>query len=413
MYRTSESTNGLRGPGVRALRTALALLLALGAFCAGPALAADPEVSFLKPRVQDVLIGQVEVSLLLRDIPDDEVERVDLQFDGQLVGSIRQPPWRLVFDAGDDVATHTLEATVKLRGGERYRAQLVTNPMGVSRVDVRLVDLAVTVTDKGGDPVKGLEKQDFTVLDEGQPVEITRWEATPPWLAAALIIDTSLSMQGRKINNAREAARDFVSALDPQDRAAVLSFSDDVKPVSRLTGEHEPLEKAIDSLEAKGGTALYDAVFHASTELLEGTDSRARRVAVLLSDGRDEAASGLEPGSFHTLDEAVKAAHDQNVVVFAVGLGRDLDEELDFTGRYTTAEILARIARSTGGRYISVPRTGSLERAFREILDELRHQYQIAYEPPPPEPGQRWRSIRVSVDDPEVTVRTRDGYFVD
>jgi VWFA-related protein len=135
-------------------------------------------------------------------------------------------------------------------------------------------------------------------------------------------------------------------------------------------------------------------------------------VAVLLSDGRDEAASGLEPGSFHTLEEAIKAAHDKDVVVFTIGFGHHLDEEPDFTGRYTTEEILMRLASSTGGRYLEVRSSRALERAFRDIMEELRHQYQIAYVPPKPLPGQTWREIRVEVDRPEAEVRTRDGYYV-
>jgi VWFA-related protein len=372
---------------------------------------ADPTVSFLKPQERDVLVGKTEAALLLQEIPDDRVDRVEVLFDGRRVGTLTEPPWRLTFDAGDEISSHTLIANVVLRDGTRYQGRLVTTPLGVDRVDVRLVDLAVTVTDPSGDPIEGLERSDFRVFDQGQRVEIDRWDSTPPSLAAALVIDTSLSMQGEKIQAAKRAAEEFLEELQTDDKAAVMAFSDEARTLLPLSAPSEKAYQAVETLQAEGGTALYDALHRASKDLTD-SEPRARRVAVLLSDGRDEAASGLEPGSFHTLEEAIKAAHDKDVVVFTIGFGHHLDEEPDFTGRYTTEEILMRLASSTGGRYLEVRSSRALERAFRDIMEELRHQYQIAYVPPKPLPGQTWREIRVEVDRPEAEVRTRDGYYV-
>lgn len=394
----------------RPFRASLAVLVVLTAVL-GQVAAVEPGVSFLKPRIEDVVVGQTEAALLLQGIPDDEVDRVELLLDGRRVATLETPPWRVTFDAGDDVQPRTLIANVYMIDGATHQGRLVTNPLGVDRVDVRLVDLAVTVLDASDEPIEGLERADFQVYDEGRRMEIDRWEATPAWLAATLVMDTSLSMQGEKIEAARRAAAEFLEELEDEDEAGVVAFSDEAKTLLPTADRRDPALEAVGSLEASGGTALYDAVHLAATDLGD-TESRARRVALVLSDGRDEAASGLEPGSFHTLEEAIRAAHDQNVVVYTIGFGHHLDEERDFTGKYTTQQILERLASSTGGRYIEVESSRSLERAFREILEELRHQYQIAYEPPPARPGERWREVRVEVNRPDAQVRTRDGYYV-
>jgi len=391
-------------------RTPLVALLALLGW-AGAGLAGEPAVTFLKPRVQDVVLGESEAALLLSDIDDERVARVEVLVDGRRVGMLTEPPWRVEFDAGDDVQPRTLIANVTLDDGTTYQGRLITNPVGVERVDVRLVDLAVTVLDESDEPIEGLERADFRVFDQGRPVEVDRWEAAPAWLAATLVIDTSLSMRGEKIEAARRAANEFLRELEDEDQASLVAFSDRAETLLPMSDSREPALRAVEGIEAEGGTALYDAVHRAALDLGE-TKSRARRVALVLSDGRDEAASGLEPGSFHTLEESIRAAHDQNVLVYTIGLGHHLEEERDFTGRHTTEEILERLATSTGGRYLEVQGSRSLDRAFREILEELRHQYQIAYEPPPPQPGQRYRDIRVEVNREGAEVRTRDGYYV-
>jgi VWFA-related protein len=121
----------------------------------------------------------------------------------------------------------------------------------------------------------------------------------------------------------------------------------------------------------------------------------------------------MEPGSFHTQDEAIRQAHFADATVFSLGLGAELDRETDFTGRMTTAEVLTRFSRSTGGVFQKITRWSRLERAFRSVLEEIRRQYGMAYRPPAPKPGETWRTVHVKVSRPGLNVRTREGYFVD
>ena len=375
-----------------------------------PAEDEEARIVVLRPRPTDLMLGPSVVSLLPMGVEDDAIEQIEVRLDGEIMGVLQQPPWRLTIDAGERLGPRTLDVIARLRDGGRLTTSVALRPAGVGSVDVRLVDLAVTVVDARGKTVTGLEQSDFQVFDGGQRVEISRWGDKPAALAVALVLDASLSMRP-KLREVQKAARTFVEALDERDQVSIVAFSEHSRIVTPLGAGRHASTEAIGSLEARGGTALYDALFDAG-KAVEQAGARARKVAVILSDGRDEAASGLEPGSFHTLEEAVRKAHDSDLVVFTIGLGADLDEA-DFSGRMSHAEALTRMATSTGGRFFRLRRLGRLTRVYRTILSELRHQYSIAYRPPPVRPGEKWRSIEVRVDRPGLTVRTRKGYFVD
>ncbi|MDQ7007769.1 MAG: VWA domain-containing protein [Acidobacteriota bacterium] len=369
----------------------------------------EERIVVLRPRPTDLMLGPSVVSLLPMGVDDAAVEQIEIRLDGEIMGVLRQPPWRLTIDAGERLGPRTLEVIARLKGDRQLTTTVDLRPAGVGTVDVRLVDLAVTVVDAKGKTVTGLEEDDFRIFDGGREVTIDRWGDKPTALAVALVLDASLSMRP-KLREVQKAAQAFVAALAPRDRVSVVAFNESSRIITPLDADRRASIEAIEGLEARGGTALYDALFDAG-KALQAAGSRARKVAVILSDGRDEAASGLEPGSFHTLREAVRKAHDSDLVVFTIGLGADLDEQ-DFSGRMTHAEALTRMATSTGGRFFKLRRLGRLGRVYRDILEELRHQYSIAYKPPPPRPGETWRSIEVRVGRPGLTVRTREGYFV-
>ncbi len=386
--------------------------LALAGFLFPAGYAADePRLVITRPKASEALFGKATIAFVVLGAEEDEVQRAQISIDGRLLVTLTQPPWRADLDAGEEMGARSLEIVATLRDGRTVRAQRVTKPLApLTGAEVRLVTLGVTVTDASGRPVKDLLKQDFQVFDGGRLIKIRNWEPAPSALAIALVLDTSASMAGNRIRTAQEAATEFVRALGDKDEATIIAFADEAKVVSPLTLDRERTISTIRTLRAKGGTSLYDAVFKAST-LLGQSDPDMRRVMILLSDGKDEAASGLEPGSFHTLDEAIKAAHGQDVAVFSLGLGSRLAKEMSFDQRMTTEEVLTRLARSTGGRYDPVKRVSRLGKAYRRILEELRHQYLIAYSPPTRRAGEGWRAIEVKIARPGVHARTREGYF--
>ena len=242
----------------------------------------------------------------------------------------------------------------------------------------------------------------------GRHEGIERFTTEHKPLRVGIVLDTSDSMRGDSLEKAKRAALSFLKVLEAEDSGMVVTFNDDVQIAQEMTGDREALEAAIAGLESKGGTALYDAVWRTSREL--GRQD-GRRVMVLLSDGKDEASNGLEPGSFHTRKEALDRALRDEVMIFSIGFGRKLDYELDFYGRVKIKEIVEQMAEETGGRALFPQRAGQLRSAFEKVADDLRNQYSIAYISDNSAQDGTWREIELTTTDDELRVFTRRGYY--
>jgi Ca-activated chloride channel family protein len=275
------------------------------------------------------------------------------------------------------------------------------------------------VRDSRGMHVATLTKDDFRVRENGVLQTISRFTTEQKPLQIGIVLDTSLTMsRGGKLESAQKAALEFLDILAPGDEALVVTFSDDVRVAQERTPDREALAAAISSTVAMGGTALYDAIWR-TAKRLQSFDGR--RVLVLLSDGKDEAADGFGPGSLHTLDEALDQALRSEVMVFAIGLGRHLEREYarDWSrplGQQgpearSLAQILERVAEATGGRLLISPGTRRLRKAFDDVAEDLRNQYSIAYTSSDPSRDGGWREIEVTVPDRDLEVICRQGYF--
>lgn len=399
---------GVVNNGRRLARDLAALVACLGAV--GAVGAAD-EISVVSPRHLATVIGPTTIELSVRPPDGLTVEAVEVSVDGALLRRLTAPPWQIEWDAGDASRGRLIEVVATWSDGTTARAVSRTSALRINQVeDVDLVDVYPLVRDRGGDYVADLTKDDFVVLENGVPQEILRFSRVRKPLRVALVIDTSLTMsrEGR-LESAKSAALSFLDTLADDDEGLVVTFSDDVRVAQDITSDRDLLAAAVAATESGGGTALYDAIWRTS-KMLEEFDGR--RVVVLLSDGRDEAANGFEPGSLHTLEESVEQALRSEVMVFSIGLGRNLDELLDFQRRHTLEEILRRLSDSTGGRALFSPRSGQLRKAFRDVSDDLRNQYAISYQSSDPGHGGEWRSIEVRTpNQPRLEVVAREGYF--
>jgi Ca-activated chloride channel family protein len=389
---------------------ALALALLLPA--AAPA-AEEPRVKIESPTWRDIVSGPTPIEVEITGPGADAVREVALEVDGEIVTVLVSPPWRAVHDFGDDLESRQVRAVVRLEDGRELTARIKTRRFLANQIEeVSLVNLFVTVRDSGEQIVRGLEKRDFAVYEDGVRQQLSRFTDERRPLAVGVVLDTSLTMKGEKLETAGNAAAKFLDVLEPGDRVLVASFSDKIQVRHELNEDLEGAREAIGGLEARGGTALYDAIYRVADALAQ-VPTQERRVMVLLSDGRDEAASGLEPGSFHTLDEALDRVLKQEVIVFSVGLGKGLDRQRDFYGRTTLAEILERLADSTGGRAYFVKRAGQLGRAYELIGETLRYQYSLAYDSTNDERDGAWREVRVLTRGEGHRVVARKGYYAD
>jgi len=333
------------------------------------------------------------------------------------------PPWTFSWNAGDGTAGHQLLAVAAFSDGTEARASSQTSRLTVNETEeVALVNVYAIARNAKGDYVTDLAAENFKVFENDRPQMIDRFSAERRPLRIAVVLDTSLSMEGDKLKSAIASAVEFLNILEPGDEGLVVTFSDDVRIPQDLTSSRSEMESAIRKVEAKGGTSLYDAIFRASERLAE---FEGRRVIVVLSDGRDEAANGLEPGSLHTLEEAQERALRNEVMVFAIGLGHSLAkdakalranptaraEEMDFFGRKPLVSILDSLAETTGGTAVFSPGAGQLRRSFEQVASDLRHQYALAYRSDDKRHDGSWRAIKVVVSRPGVSVTNRKGYY--
>jgi len=412
----SESPDHRRSTGLL-LATTLALLLAL----ATPIVAQDEvEIRIVRPRNHAMAIGATTVQVLVT-VPDGAaIERVEFRVDGRALATLTSAPWIVEWDAGNGSAAHQIEALLHTTDGRTARSTIRTSALVVNEVErVDLVNLYLVVRDRGGQYVTDLGRDDFRVFENRRPQTVDRFSTNHKPLRVGIVLDTSATMRGEKLEKAKKSAHQFLDILEEGDEGLVVTFADSVRVAQELTTDTGPLSAAIENAVAGGGTALYDAVWRTS-RMLEGFDGR--RVLVLLSDGRDEAANGLEPGSLHTLEEAIDQTLRSEAMVFAIGLGSNLRKEYirrwgtlnglsNLDANVTLLDVLESMADATGGRTVLASGAGRLRKAFGDIASDLRHQYSLAYVSSDPEADGKWRKVEVLPRDEQLEVVTRKGYY--
>ena len=274
------------------------------------------------------------------------------------------------------------------------------------KVNVKLVNVFTTVTDQNGAPIGGLKKEDFKIFEDGvrQDIAVFNRESALP-LSIILGIDASLSTR-KDLPLEIESARRFSRAiLRPIDALSVMQFSEVVSEVVPFTSDEKRIERGIGSVRSGAATALYDAIFLGSEALQK---RQGRKVMVLITDGGDTMSQS-------SYQDAVRAAQISETILYAIimvpieaSAGRDLGGE----------HALIQITKDTGGKYYYATSTEQLDHAFRQISEELRTQYLLAYYPPKKAYGE-FRRIKVDVDPAaahlppgtEVRVFNRAGYY--
>ncbi|MGI8495784.1 MAG: VWA domain-containing protein [Pyrinomonadaceae bacterium] len=299
----------------------------------------------------------------------------------------------------------------------------------VLKVDTELVNILFTAQDKDRRLLTDLKKEDVRIYEDGAQQEIfTFYRQTDLPLSISILIDTSVS-QERTLPIEKEAAKAFVEAVvRPQkDEVSVLSFTGETTLEQDLTGNVSRIRRAIDrvkyvppagmvsgvmigtppisgsSQRAAGSTAIWDALWITSNEILGKAPDRTRRAVILMTDGFNTYGS-------KKLDDAVQEAIRNDAIIYCIGIGDVYYDGVD-------EGILRKIAERTGGRAF-FPRDdeGELRRAFAQIQTEMRSQYLIAYEPTNQKRDGSYRKIEIQINNSElekqkVKLTHRQGYF--
>jgi Ca-activated chloride channel family protein len=280
-------------------------------------------------------------------------------------------------------------------------SQSSNNQSSDIKVDVKLVNVFVTVTDQHGAPVAGLKKEDFDLFedDKQQTISVFDKESSIP-LSIVLDIDTSLSTR-KDINLELSSARRFTHAiLRPVDALSLYEFSEVVNEIVPFTSDLKTIDRGIEHPKLGAATALYDAIYLGSQALEK---RQGRKVIVIITDGGDTVSQV-------DYKEAVRAAQEAEALVYSI-----IDVPIEASaGRDTGGEhALIQISEDTGGKYYYATSVADLDEAFHKISDELRTQYLLAYYPSQRYSSSDFRRLQVKVDggNPAYNVRHRAGYY--
>ena len=275
------------------------------------------------------------------------------------------------------------------------------------RAGVELVSLNVTVTDGTQRFVTDLTQDDFDVYEDGVKQDVTFFTKSHLPVALSLLIDTSASMD-TKLSTAQEAAVGFAKRLRPQDLAEVVDFDSRVNVLQPFTSSAPDLEQAIHRTSAGGSTSLYNAVYIALKDLnkvvAKNVDEIRRQAIVLLSDGED--TSSLLP-----FEEVLDLAKRSETAIYTIGLGHS-ETPSGGARSFKEAEfVLRQFSQETGGRTFFPNSLADLAGVYGQISDELSSQYTVGYTSRNSKRDGAWRRVIVRVSRPNLTTRTKQGYF--
>ncbi len=270
----------------------------------------------------------------------------------------------------------------------------------VFKKDVDEVLLHATVQDDKNHIVTNLEKGAFTVLEDGKPQTIISFHNEDIPVAMGIVIDNSGSMREKR-NKVNQAALNLVCSSNPKDEVFVVNFNDEYYLDQDFTNDLLKLKEALEKIDARGGTALYDAVV-ASSDHLKRNARLEKKVLFVVTDGEDNASN-------ENLEQAIKQLQVENgPQVYAIGiLG---DEEHPKRAK----RALETIAQRTGGIAFFPKTLDEVDEISRTVAHDIRNQYTIGYKPTNPKNQGGFRAVKVEAKakgHSKLTVRTKSGYY--
>ncbi len=337
----------------------------------------------------------------------------------------------LVFDSDVSKAQQdTKTANPKTETAEPTPPPLIIDDDEVITIDTEVVNVLFTAQDKNRRLLTDLKDADIRLLEDGEPQEFTAFyrQIDLP-LSLAILIDTSAS-QERTLPEEKLAAKSFLESVvrPTKDEVSVISFTGEATLEQGMTSNISRLRRAVDNVQfvppsgylggggisggtppisgqnqmTQGSTAIWDAVWITSEEVLGPAPERTRRAIILLTDG-------VNTYGKKKLDEAVEAAQRSEAVIYSIGIGDNFYSGVDEGS-------LRKLSERTGGRAFFPRDERELREAFKQIQEEMRSQYLIAYAPTNQKRDGSYRKIEIQLLNPElakqkITLTHRQGYF--
>ena len=290
-----------------------------------------------------------------------------------------------------------LLASVSLAGVPGLTLSDVDGQEPTFRSSTRIVPVVATVLDAQGRLVPGLEQDEFTVLDNGKPVEITFFQNDVQPFTAVVMLDYSASMTAN-LDRLQAAAEQFLLRMLPEDKGQVGSFSDKIQFSGAFTNDRDDLIFALKDLQFGNPTRLYDATYE-SIAMLEGVEGR--KVVLVFTDGDDTA-------SRRGMGDVLERAKNDEAMIYAIGLESEF-----FNGqrmvRTRPDRGLRRLADETGGGYFELRKTDELGATFTRVAQELHSQYTLGFTPSVLDGREHKLAVRMKQSG--MTARARRSYI--
>jgi VWFA-related protein len=266
--------------------------------------------------------------------------------------------------------------------------------------EVQEVVLHATVVDEKQRLVTNLDRSAFTVYEDGQPQQITSFRREDIPVAMGIVIDNSGSMS-RSRTAVNQAALNLVRASNPQDQVFIVNFNDEFYLDQDFTSDISKLREALEKIESRGGTALYDALI-ASADHLKQSAKLDKKVLLVVTDGEDNR-------SRDALEQAVqKVAETGGPTIYAIGI------QLSGDRVRRAKRALQVLSEQTGGIAFFPKTLDEVDAVSQAVAHDIRNQYTIGYKPSNTQTGSGYRSVRVVAQShgyKNLQVRTRSGYY--
>jgi Ca-activated chloride channel family protein len=323
------------------------------------------------------------------------------------------PGWPLRFhwDAADELERLSAPATRSEDAGSVAVNSALKDSGGelVFRSDVRLVNLTMAVSDSNGNPAANLSASQFHVFEGGVEQKIASIQAGDAAFNLVVLLDMSGST-APDLKHMRAAARRFIDMARPGDRVAIYALTQGMfQVISPLSHDRQALLAAVGNLPAiAGASPLYDIITLAYAQELHRLPDE-RNALIVISDGLDNQVTGQEAPSSVKFKNLKRAAEEMHAIIYPVFLlsGQRFKQGWSVRAR----ERMEDLARASGGRLFPADDISDLDPVFPLIEAELRSVYSLGYYPDDQNFDGSWRTVEVTVDEPDVTVRARPGYY--
>jgi VWFA-related protein len=270
------------------------------------------------------------------------------------------------------------------------------------RSQVNEVTLSATVLDARRHLVTNLAPTNFAVYEDNQPQKITSFKREDIPVSIGIVVDNSGSMRTKRAA-VTKAVLNLIQASNPQDEVFVVNFNDDPYLDQDFTNKLGPLHEALDRVDSRGGTALYDAVIASADHLAKGA-KKEKKVLLVVTDGVDNE-------SRESLESAIRKVQDDNgPTIYTIGI---LGDE---PGIKRAKRALQSLSDQTGGVAFFPKDLMEVDEISQEVARDIRNQYSLTYKPTNPRSNGGYRKVKVEARAPgykDLQVRTRDGYFAD